>query len=445
MKKSDKFIEDINNRHAVVMLGGKCVILNEGLDPVFDRPDVTFSSVADFKNRYANKMVSFRRKRVSIAKAWLESPDRREFEGIIFEPGRNIDNYYNLWRGLNVKPKRGDWSLFRDHIRDVVTNGNRDYFRYLIGWMARLVKDPGGIKPGTSIVLRGRQGTGKGIYVNYFGQIFGPHFLHITNQYQVTGRFNAHLKDAVLVYIDEGFWAGDKSAEGVLKGMVTERTHMIEPKGKDAFTVRNHVNLIIASNNSWVVPAGLEERRFFVLDIPDSQMRNYGYFQAIADQMDNGGCEALLYDLLRLNISEINLREIPRTDALLDQIIMSMNSVEKFWFNLLVEGDIYVERSSAGFFDSYKRFCTEQKIKYPMINRQFGKEIRRLCPGLRKVRTGSSHSRTYFYEFPDLETCREQFETSLNMRIDWDDLTDTDDYDTEENPDEENNEDLSVT
>ena len=48
-------------------------------------------------------------------------------------------------------------------------------------------------------------------------------------------RFNQHLKDALLVFVDEGFWAGDKTAEGILKGMVTEKYFMCEPKGKDAF------------------------------------------------------------------------------------------------------------------------------------------------------------------------------------------------------------------
>jgi hypothetical protein len=42
--------------------------------------------------------------------------------------------------------------------------------------------------------------------------------------------------------------------------------------------------------------------------------------------------QAFLFDLLHHDISTINLREIPRTEALLDQIINSMNSVEKFWF-----------------------------------------------------------------------------------------------------------------
>jgi hypothetical protein len=63
--------------------------------------------------------------------------------------------------------------------------------------------------------------------------------------------------------------------------------------------VKNFIRLIVASNNDWVVPAGLEERRFFVLDISDKYMQNHEYFKKLFDQMDNGGREAMLHDLLQ--------------------------------------------------------------------------------------------------------------------------------------------------
>jgi hypothetical protein len=47
--------------------------------------------------------------------------------------------------------------------------------------------------------------------------------LHITNPTHLVHRFNQHLKDAIVVFVDEGLWAGDKTAEGVLKVMITEK------------------------------------------------------------------------------------------------------------------------------------------------------------------------------------------------------------------------------
>ena len=36
------------------------------------------------------------------------------------------------------------------------------------------------------------------------------------------GNFNAHLRDAIVVFADEAFLVDDKEAEGVLKAMITE-------------------------------------------------------------------------------------------------------------------------------------------------------------------------------------------------------------------------------
>ncbi|MFP6869023.1 MAG: primase-helicase family protein, partial [Nitrospinota bacterium] len=139
-------------------------------------------------------------------------------------------------------------------------------------------------RPGIAVVLRGRLGTGKGVLCTQFGALFGPHFIQVSQPNHLTGNFNSHLKDKLIVYADEAFWAGDKKAEGVLKAMITEDTIQIEMKGKDVLTFRNHIRLLVTSNHEWVVPAGNEERRFFVIDVGDARIKDHIYFGAIVDQ-----------------------------------------------------------------------------------------------------------------------------------------------------------------
>ena len=415
------------------MVGGKCVILNETIDPVFKRPDITFSSPADFETCYANRLIEVPGRRgfslESIGKVWLEAPIRRQYEGIVFAPGREEKGFYNLYRGLPVKPIKGDWSLMENHIWKVVTNRDEESYRYLKAWMAHIVKNPGGKRPGTSVVLRGKQGVGKGCFASQYGEIFGSHFLHVTNAAHLVNRFNQHLKDALLVFVDEGVWAGNKTAEGVLRGMITEKYFLCEPKGKDAFPVENHVNLIIASNNKWIVPAGLEERRFMVLDVSDKYIQDKDYFTALFNQMDNGGREAMLYDLLEMDISDVDLRIIPRTEALLDQSFHTMSTVAKFWLERLREGSLLDNRGEIwdsqieikAFYDSYVEFANARGDRTNLIKELFGKEIRELCPGTRSPRPTINGRRTRVYTFPDLQTCRKRFEERVKMKINWDD------------------------
>ena len=425
-------VDELNQKHAVVMLGGKCLIMNEMIDPVFNRHDITFSSISDFNSWYSTKKVKMpngEKSKESVSKIWLDSERRRKYNGIVFSPDKHIDGYYNLYKGLAIKPKQGNWSLFKKHIHEVIASGNAEVSRYIHAWMAHLVQNPGGSKPGTSIVMRGKQGTGKGCFVSNFGAIFGTHYLHVTNQQQVTGKFNNHLKNALLVFCDEAIWAGDKSAEGILKGMVTEDTIMVEPKGRDAYPIKNHIRLMIASNNDWVVPAGMEERRFLVLDVSDRHMRDKEYFVPLFQQMDSGGREAMLFDLLHADISDVDLRTIPRTGALMDQIVNSMNPVEKFWYQRLKDG-ILIEDVDEEWeekvecdklYSDFIEFARNIGANYRIQSTVFGKQLKGLCPGLNRSRIkGSYNSRKWHYCFPSLQKCREAFVDQVKYEINWD-------------------------
>jgi 5S rRNA maturation endonuclease (ribonuclease M5) len=426
----DDHLAKLNERHAVVMIGGKCIVMNEVIDPVFNRPDITFSSVFDFKNYYSNIKTSVIRdgkpKVESVGKVWLESPERRQYAGIVFAPGQDIPGFYNLFRGFAVKPQKGDWSLMRNHIREIIADGNEEYFQYLLAWMSRLVQDPGGERAGVSIALRGEMGTGKGCFASQFGEIFGTHFLHITNPVHLVHRFNSHLKDCLLCFVDEGIWAGDKTAEGVLKGMITEKHIVCEPKGKDAFLVKNHIHLIIASNSEWIVPAGFDERRFLVLDVSNKRKQDHEYFGAIFGQMDHGGREAMLYDLLEMK-SDVDLRKVPRTGALLDQVICTMPTAHKFWLERLRAGTLLDEHRewepyviTEKLYQAYLDFAANCGDRYRLIDRQFGREIRKLCPEAKRgQKVIDSRDRWVLY-FPELVTCRNFFENAVRTKVNWD-------------------------
>jgi hypothetical protein len=60
---------ELNDKHAVVMVGGKCVIANEQINPTFGHADITFSSQADLIARYSNRPVGRGQKRTSAGRA----------------------------------------------------------------------------------------------------------------------------------------------------------------------------------------------------------------------------------------------------------------------------------------------------------------------------------------------------------------------------------------
>lgn len=384
------YMAELNRSHAVVRIQGKVPILNEEVDPEFGWKDFSLSSSFDLKLLYVNRKFPGQGKRENVADLWLKYPERREYKGIVFSPKRNVSGYYNLWQGFAVEPKEGDCSLFLNHIRDNLAQKNDTIYQYILAWMADIVQRPDQ-RPGVSLVLRGKQGTGKGIFCWEFGSLFGPHFLHVPHSQHLVGNFNAHLKNALLVFADEAFWAGDRSHEGPLKAMITEKKLPIEFKGKDVVWVKNHIHLLVASNHEWVVPAGPEERRFFVLDVSEQHMQDHEYFNALSEQMENGGREALLHYLLDYDLSGVNLRQFPQTEALLEQKLHTMGSVEKFWYECLMEGRIFIQDGRwnswvirHALHDAYVQHAKMTGERRRSTETKLGKGLHKLVPGLHK-------------------------------------------------------------
>lgn len=338
-------LRKLNEKHAVIAdMGGKCRIISEVWDDAMHRHRLTRQSFDDFRNRYCHIKVTFGTNKDGnpiekpAGKFWIEHPLRRQFENIVFAPGKEVEDAYNLWKGFACDAVPGDkHESFLTHIRENVCCGSEEFYDYLVRWMARAVQQPD--CPGeTAVVLRGKRGTGKSFFAKRFGELFGRHFLQVSNSQHLVGNFNSHLRDAVVVFGDEAFYAGDKRHESVLKTLITEESIIIEGKGVDAEASPNFTHVILASNNEWVVPAGAEERRFFVLDVGDGRMQDHAYFEGIARDLASGGKENLLYFLETLDISGWQVRRVPTTNALKDQKARSMSPEARALNEILTAG-----------------------------------------------------------------------------------------------------------
>ena len=85
-------------------------------------------------------------------------------------------------------------------------------------------------RPGIALVLRGRKGTGKTKLGEVLGSLFAPHYFPGDDARYLVGQFNQHMASRLLLQADEAMWAGDKAAEGRLKGLITSKIQMIELK-----------------------------------------------------------------------------------------------------------------------------------------------------------------------------------------------------------------------
>lgn len=442
-------VEQINRDYAVVLVGGESKILRE-LDlsdgQATDAMELLSKTAFDLWMRPHQTVVHWRgtTKLVPSSAIWLSSPDRRQYRGIEFAPAapgqdRGRERYYNLWTGFRVAPDpagAAKCQRFLDHVWENVAQENPELFDWVIAFFAHMVQRPGEL-PGVALVLRGRQGSGKSTVGDIMGQLMPPHYVLADQARYVSGQFNAHLASCLLLQSDEAFWAGDKDAEGRLKGLVTGRVQMIERKGVDPIRLTNHVRLMITTNHDWAVPAGLEERRFAVLDVGDRHLQDKPYFAALYRQMlEEGGLGGLLQYLLDFDLDSVDLGQVPDTGALYEQKLAGMTPEEKWWFNRLSDGtptvkaDEWIEEiPRAALQADYWSYAEKLGVRYKADPIALGIKLKAMVPDIGEARRmmnvtdeGSAltvRRRVWCYRLPPLQACRAAFAARMRSDVPW--------------------------
>jgi hypothetical protein len=269
------------------------------------------------------------------------------------------------------------------------------------------------------------------------GTLIGPHYLLVSEPRYITGQFNSHMASLLMLHADEAFWAGDKRGEGRLKDIITGDTQPIEFKGLDPIQVKNFIRLFVTGNHDWLVPAGMMERRFAVFDVGDAQIQNSDYFGAIEKEMSEGGREALLWWLLHFDLTQVNLRRVPKTAALLEQQIESSSPLEGWWFDTLRRGYLpmgHGEKNTCpvmALFARYVRHSSVQGARRRSIEVAVGMFMAKYVKGMirrrltvdRVDRQGHklADSQDWCYVLPSLKECRQQFSAMVQQDVQWED------------------------
>ena len=334
-------LEEVNEEFFGIVLGGRTRFCRDEL-PLRPMLKETFKDVlatrtvaVERTNQDGSKSVAHK----PVYDLWIKWSGRRFYQlGVALDPTQqgHTRDVYNLWQGFAVEPAPGDWSLMRQHVLEVLAAGCEEHAEYILNWTAWALQNPG-LVARVALVFRGGQGTGKSMYVKQLVDVFGSHGLRVTNMQQATGRFNGHLQHLCLLFADEAVVPRSEDY-GNLKAMITETDRPYEAKGVDITAGDNHLKVVLATNSKWAVPAEEDERRFAVFDVSEHRARDSDYFDALWAQMDQGGREAMLHDLLKRDISGWHPQPAPRTEALVAQKMLSLTPEDQWLLGVLEEG-----------------------------------------------------------------------------------------------------------
>lgn len=425
--------DKLNREYAYALAGDDDVILRETTDHK-GHFRLGHLSVPTFHRLHAAKKITYGNKTVALTEDWIAWPGRRSYDGLVFMPEQEPPaGWYNLWRGFAVEPladgqkpdARSQQALdaFLEHALTNVCRGDRPLFQWLMGYFAHMIQRPWE-KPLVALVFKGDKGVGKNALVERVGNLLGNHFLVATHNRYLTSNFNGHLENLLFMVLDEAAWAGDKKTEGVLKGLITGQSHVIEHKGQAPYSVDNKTRIAVIGNEDWLVPASHDERRFAVFDVGDGRKQDRGFFSAMREGMDAGGNRVLLRFLRQYDISRLDINGAPATRALLDQKTATLEPVPQWWMACLLEG-----RIAGGDFEgwpgetdcerirgAFRRYARERNVKSRLPDEcRFGREMKKLCPAMGHTRKGAG----YVYQVPALEKARAQWDAYMGYGEEW--------------------------
>ena len=438
-----ELVGEFNQRYMVVTEAGRTVIFSPKEDSVLKRRYFERMGFADLRNLFLNLRVRVGKKEDGgwsykpAAEVWLTHRNRRQYVGgVTFDPsGTDVgERVLNLWQGFGVTPaaegEGGSWARLRQHCLEVLCGGSEDLLDYLLNWLARMVQFPA-LAGEVAIVMRGGEGTGKGTLARAFIRLLGQHGMSVSNAKHLTGNFNAHLRDCVLLFADEAFYAGDPSHTGTLKNLITEPYITVEAKYANAVQSPNFLHLMMASNAEWVVPAALDARRFLVLEASGARANDHAWFGAIWDELEGGGTDsgfrAMLRDLLARDISGFNVRKVPDTEGLQRQKVLSLVGADAWWLDVLHRGSVAPRMGLAQWqdamstdllFDAYQAWAQDRREYHPLNRVFFGRFMTRMGYQWGRL-TQQDGKRPCGYRLGDLDTARRMFDDATGLAIPW--------------------------
>lgn len=423
----------INKEYAFVRKGA--VIIQETTDHK-GRACLERMTPADMHAWFANQTMSTgKEKPRPLSMHWMEWTKRRQYDGVVLAPCQKVgERWYNLWRGFTVEPaadpRHPAVDLFLEHAHKNICRGDDTVYRWLMGWFAHLVQRPWE-KPLVAVVFKGRKGTGKSALIERVGALLGKHFLVADDDRYLVSNFNAHLENCLLFVLEEATWAGDKKAEGKLKNLITGSQHVIEFKNREPHQVDNLLRVAIIGNESWIVPATQDERRFAVFEVGEGRMQDRAFFVAMREGMEQGGYAHLLRYFLDFDLSKVDVNAAPNTHGLIDQKLQGLKPLPAWWFDCVWTGRIL----GADFGDDWPEAINTTRmreaylkhrratgtIKHAENDKEFGRALMAMCPSLgkKKVRPEQAGDTTYAYVFSSLERMREDFERFIGGAIQW--------------------------
>lgn len=156
------------------------------------------------------------------------------------------------------------------HVISSALGGDPQTVEHFYNWLATIVQTKA--RTMTAWVLQGVSGTGKGlVFHGIIKPLLGDTNVTMRRMDEIESEFTSYMENRLIVFVDEaetGRSLFHSKITAKLKNLITEPTVSVRKMYQEAASVKNHTNMIFASNKPDPVELDAFDRRF-----------NVGFFQ----------------------------------------------------------------------------------------------------------------------------------------------------------------------
>jgi hypothetical protein len=265
-----------------------------------------------------------------LAKLWLEWPQRRQVEQMVYEPGkpRFFDDCINQWKGMGVEPVSGDVRPWQQLLEKLIPDPTvRKWFEQ---WCAYPLQHPG-TKLKTAVTMWGvLQGTGKTTVATSIARLYGPNAAAITEA-DLSKPFNEWALCKQFITANEITGGDKRNSADYMKELIAGHEYLrINLKFLPEISIRNCINFLFTSNHPNSFYLEPSDRRYCIIEVPNVAP-DRPFFDHYWKWLDNGGPGVLYHHLLHLSLEGFHPHAAPpMTEAKADMIELGKSDVDRW-------------------------------------------------------------------------------------------------------------------
>lgn len=298
----------------------------------------------------------------------------------------------NLFRGFQAKrisyeQNDNDIQIINDHIRDIMCNGKKDIYDWLIKILAWIIKKSE--KTGVMPLLIGPEGVGKTMVLEWFAN----HILGLENSFccgtleEITGRFGGMLENKRGVFVNEVKGASRHDQEK-LRNLITDYFINMEKKGENSRQIKSNICIIGISNHydQHLIKKG--QRRIVAIECA-SKPRETQYYEKLASVLSNNADKYYSY-LMDVDLTNFVPNVFPENKFQEELIEDNKDShimfIERFnWsYNNTENGYEWMWMKSENVYVNYLDWCKRLDIKYKIDIKWFVRKSNNMIESCQK-------------------------------------------------------------